>query len=123
MPTNPTPGTGGRLFADPVPTPDETSFQVDNTSDQYYDSPYYKAHANDLQPVPAPTVSPPRIELSDVLAAELLNPIAAAKRITFHAVGDTGAAKQTEAAKTVIANEARGAAAGGRGAVSAVWVR
>ena len=106
MPTTPTPGAGGRLFADPVPTPDETSFQVDNTSDQYYDSPYYEAHANDLQPVPAPTLSPPRIELSDVLSAELLEPITQGQRITFHAVGDTGAAKQTEAARTAIANEA-----------------
>src|ERR1700733_4283854 len=106
MPTTPTSGAGGRLFADPVPTPDETSFQVDNTSDQYYDSPYYTAHENDLQPVPAPTVSPPRIQLSDVLSADLLTPIANSQRITFHAVGDTGAAKQTEAARTAIANEA-----------------
>jgi hypothetical protein len=28
-------GVGGRLFADPQPSPDETSFQVDNTSSQY----------------------------------------------------------------------------------------
>lgn len=34
---NPPPG---RLFADPHPAPDETSFQVDNTSAAYYDSPY-----------------------------------------------------------------------------------
>src|SRR6202020_3208161 len=106
MPTPPTPGAGGRLFADPVPTPDETSFQVANTSDQYYDSPYYKAHANDLQPVPAPTVSPPRMELSDVLSADLLEPITQGKRITFHAVGDTGAAKGSETAQVALAHEA-----------------
>ena len=52
-------GAEGRLFADPEPTPDETSFQVDNTSKQYYDSPYYKLHKNDLQPVPKPS-SPSR---------------------------------------------------------------
>src|ERR1700742_3761479 len=106
MPTTPTPRAGGRLFRAPVPTPDETSFQVDNTSDQYYDSPYYKEHANDLQPVPAPTVSPPRMELSDVLSAALLDPITQGKRITFHAVGDTGAAKRSETAQVALANEA-----------------
>jgi len=108
MSTTPTPrpGTGGRLFADPMPTPDETSFQVDNTSDQYYDSPYYKAHENDLQPVPSPSSSPPRMQLSDVLSSQLLDPIAASKRITFHAVGDTGAAKRSESEATASANEA-----------------
>ena len=35
-------GVDQRLFADPRPTPDEGSFQVDNTSEQYYTSPYYK---------------------------------------------------------------------------------
>ena len=44
-------GAQGRLFADPQPTPDETSFQVDNTSSQYYDSPYYKLHKDEVQPV------------------------------------------------------------------------
>jgi hypothetical protein len=47
-------GSGGRLFADPQPAPGEISFQVDNTSDAYYQSPYYLLHKNDLQPVPAP---------------------------------------------------------------------
>ena len=106
MPTAPTPGAGGRLFADPVPTPDETSFQADNSSDQYYASPYYLTHVNDLQPVPAPRVSPPRMELSDVLSAALLDPIANAKRITFHAVGDTGAAKRTKSPSAALADEA-----------------
>ena len=50
-------GNSGRLFADPQPTPDETSFQVDNTSKRYFDSPYYKRHSEDLQPVPKPTSS------------------------------------------------------------------
>ncbi len=101
-------GLGGRLFADPQPAPDETSFQVDNTSSQYYNSPYYLRHKDDLQPVPPPRVSPPRMDLGDVLGQDLLGAIAAAKRISFHAVGDTGAAKvnafQTAAQAT--ANEA-----------------
>jgi hypothetical protein len=86
-------GVHGRLFADPHPAPDATSFQVDNTSAQYYQSPYYVAHKNQVQPVPAPRISPPRIDLAEVLGPDILGPIAAAKRITFHSVGDTGAAK------------------------------
>ena len=74
--------TGGRLFADPTPSPDETSFQVDDTSDRYYSSPYDKAHDNDLQPFPAPRTSPPRMDLADVLPATLLDPIASGSRIT-----------------------------------------
>ena len=54
-------GTGGRLFADPQPTPDETSFQVDNTSKRYFDSPYYKRHSEDLQPVPKPSTPQPQL--------------------------------------------------------------
>ena len=86
-------GTGGRLFADPQPTPDETSFQVDNTSKRYYDSPYYKRHSDDLQPVPKPSSPQPRLDLADVLQPALVQAITKAKRISFHAVGDTGAAK------------------------------
>jgi hypothetical protein len=99
-------GTGGRLFADPVPSPDETSFQVDNTSAQYYSSPYYEQHRNDLQPVPAPTTSPPRIDLADVLGAAVLDPIASGQRISFHMVGDTGAAKRTSPVDLALADEA-----------------
>ncbi len=107
MPITPITGLGGRLFADPTPTPDAKSFQVDNTSAQYYDSPYYEAHQNDLQPVPAPRRPSPRTELSEVLPAALLDPLTSSKRITFHMVGDTGTAKQTESAATALANEAR----------------
>ena len=98
----------GRLFADPQPSPDETSFQVDNTSEAYYQSVYYKLHESDLQPVPAPRVPQPAVELVDVLGADFLAPIVAAKRISFHAVGDTGAAKVTshQTAAQSLANEA-----------------
>ena len=83
----------GRLFAEPGPTPAEASFQVDNTSSAYYESPYYKLHKNDLQPVPAPRTAVPRIDLANVLGAAFLAPTIAAKKLVFHAVGDTGAAK------------------------------
>jgi Calcineurin-like phosphoesterase len=100
-------GVHGRLFADPHPAPDATSFQVDNTSVQYYQSPYYLAHKNQVQPVPAPRTTPPHLDLADVLGPDLLGPIAAAKRITFHAVGDTGAAKVNpfQTAAQAFANE------------------
>jgi len=101
-------GVGGRLFADPQPSPDETSFMVDNTSEAYYQSAYYELHKNDLQPVPVPRVTEPRVDLTDVLGAEFLAPIMAANKITFHAVGDTGAAKVNafQTAEQATANEA-----------------
>ena len=86
-------GAGGRLFADPQPSSDEVSFQVDNTSAAYYQSAYYKLHEKDLQPIPDPRVPQPRIDLADVLEPDFLDAITAAKQISFHAVGDTGAAK------------------------------
>src|SRR5436190_6595856 len=101
-------GPGDRLFAEPSPSPDETSFQVDNKSAAYYDSPYYTKHARDLQPVPPPRVDPPRLDLADVLGSDVLKPITDAKRISFHAVGDTGAARNdaSQHAVTSIAHEA-----------------
>lgn len=101
-------GNSGRLFADPSPGTDETSFQVDNTSSAYYKSPYYKLHQNQLQPVPPQQGSPPNMNLVDVVGAAMVNRIQAAKRITFHAVGDTGAAKvsASQSVATAIAHEA-----------------
>src|SRR5579863_8358375 len=87
-------GPGTRLYAEPKPSPDETSFQIDNTSAQYYNSPYYVAHKNQVQAVPAPQKNvPPYLDLQDFIPTEVLSAINAAKKIMFHAVGDTGAAK------------------------------
>ena len=101
-------GADGRLFADPQPAPDEISFQVDNTSAAYYDSAYYKLHREDLQPVPEPRVAEPRINLADVLEPRFMAAITAAERISFHAVGDTGAAKVNtfQTARQALENEA-----------------
>jgi len=101
-------GTNGRLFANPNPGADEKSFQVDNTSVAYYNSPYYKLHQLQLQPVPPPGASPPNMNLADVVGAAMINQIQAAKKISFHAVGDTGAAKvnASQTAAAAIANEA-----------------
>jgi hypothetical protein len=101
-------GQQGRLFGEPRPNPDETAFQVNNTSAQYFKSPYYTLHKNQLQPVPAPRVTSPRMDLSAVLGDDVLGPITAGRAISFHAVGDTGAAKVNpfQTAGTAIADEA-----------------
>jgi hypothetical protein len=101
-------GKDERLFAEAQPSPDETVFKIENTSSAYYDSPYYKKHKEDVQKIPAPRVSPPRIDLADVLGPDLLKPIVDAKRLSFHAVGDTGAAKVNRSQKmaTAIKHEA-----------------
>jgi Calcineurin-like phosphoesterase len=101
-------GEEKRLFAEVQPSPDETAFRIENTSEAYYDSPYYKKHAEDVQKVPPPRVSPPRLDLADVLGKDTLKPIVEAKRLSFHAVGDTGAAKVNRSQKmaTAIGHEA-----------------
>lgn len=85
-------GPAGRLFAEPAPPPDEASFQVDNNSEQYYNSVYFEQHQDQLQPVPAPRVTPPRLDLASVLDPDVLAAVTASRHISFHAVGDTGAA-------------------------------
>lgn len=101
-------GEGKRLFAEATPSPDEASFKIENTSKAYYSSPYYKKHKEDIQKVPPPRVSPPRLDLADVLGDDVLQPIVAAQRLSFHAAGDTGAAKVNHSQKmaTAIRHEA-----------------
>ncbi len=91
-------GPGGHLFADPSPTPDEKSFQVDNTSEAYYNSPYYALHQNDIEAIPVPPPAAP-LDLESIVGSAFLAPVLSAKRISFHSVGDTGAAA-TSAIKT-----------------------
>ena len=102
-------GPHGQLYAEPQPGADETAFQVSNTSAQYYNSAYYEAHKNQVQAVPAPRSGAAlQLDLQDFIGPALIAQIQQAGRITFHSVGDTGAAKvsrsQTEA--TAIAHEA-----------------
>jgi hypothetical protein len=93
-------GAGGRLFGEPTPSPDETAFQLDNTSEEYYNSAYYTKHAADLQQVDKPR-DPAQITLASVLGEDAVAAITAEKRVAFHSVGDTGAS-----AKTHISTEA-----------------
>lgn len=98
-----------RLFAEPVPGSDETAFQTDNTSAAYYNSPYFTKHKKDVQKIPPPRATPSRMSLADVVGPEPIAAIQAAKKIVFHAVGDTGAAKvnASQTVATAIAHEAR----------------
>jgi hypothetical protein len=110
-------GPAGQLFGDPAPGPDETAFQVDNTSEEYYDSPYYKQHENDVEAVPMGPPAQP-LDLQDVLGADFLAPIVAGNRISFHTVGDTGASLGSEIPKEATVADAM--AADIKGAVAEV---
>jgi hypothetical protein len=107
MPSYKTPApANGRLFADPTPGGDETSFQINNTSSAYYNSPYYLAHKNQVQPIPQPR-QPQNVSLADFIPAAISAAIQSAGKITFHSVGDTGAAKVNRSQKALTAIERR----------------
>ncbi len=84
-------GDPQRLFADPDPGPDETSFHEPNVDTRYYTTGYYFRHQREIQPFPPPAPNPPRIDLAQILGPNLLQPVLDANAIAFHAVGDTGA--------------------------------
>ena len=87
-------GPKDQTYADPKPSPDEGAFQVNNTSAAYYNSPYYKKHQNQVQPIPPQrTGSLPYLDLADFIPPALTDAINTEGKITFHVVGDTGAAK------------------------------
>lgn len=102
--TSPVAGTHGRLFAEPTPSPNPTSFQVNNTSSEYYESAYYLAHKTQVQPIPPPSMAQPRMDLAAVIGQDVANQIQLSNRIVFNAVGDTGAAKvsHTQSAATAL---------------------
>jgi 3',5'-cyclic AMP phosphodiesterase CpdA len=102
-------GPSGQLYGEVVPGNDESQFQEDNTSAQYYSSAYYKIHKNQVQPIPPPRAGAElRLSLGDFVAPSAMDAITLAGQVVFHAVGDTGAAKvgagQTSA--QAVANEA-----------------
>src|SRR5262249_31452569 len=100
-------GPHGQLYADPQPTPGEVTFHQDNTSAQYYQSPYYLAHQKQVQAIP-PRRSNATLQLADFLPAQIITAIQQAGQISFHAAGDTGAAKvnRSQTAATAIAHQA-----------------
>lgn len=107
MPTVPIRGPNGQLYADPAPSPDEQTFQVNNTSAQYYNSPYYQSHRLQVQPIP-PRRNGLALALTDFVSPDIAAAIQAAGQISFHAAGDTGAAKvsRSESVSQSLANEA-----------------
>lgn len=87
-------GPKGQLYADPKPSTDENAFQVNNTSEAYYNSPYYLKHKSEVQPIPPVRKNaPPNLDLGDYLPPDVMTAINKAGKIVLHAVGDTGAAK------------------------------
>jgi hypothetical protein len=109
MPTNSNLiGPDGRLFAETKPGKDAVSFRVDNTSAAYYNSPYYKLHQDQVQRIPPPRKNVPmQMQLADFTGPEIITAIQRAGKITFHAVGDTGAAKvnHEQTVQRALANE------------------
>jgi Calcineurin-like phosphoesterase len=99
-------GPKGQLYAEQKPGLGETQFREDNNSAAYYTSVYYKAHKNQVQPIPAPRGSSP-LNLSGFLTPDIMAAINKAKKISFHAVGDTGAAKvsRSQTVATAIGHE------------------
>jgi hypothetical protein len=84
-------GPHGQLYADPKPSPDENAFQVDNTREAYYNSPYYLLHKSQVQPIPPRgSGTLPYLKLADFIPQDLADAVNATGKITFHAVGDTG---------------------------------
>jgi hypothetical protein len=102
-------GPKGQFYADPKPSPDETSFRQDNNSAAYYNSPYYLNNKNQVQPIPQVRQNAaPNSNLADYIPTDIADAIDQAGKITFHAVGDTGAAKvsRSQSAATAIQHEA-----------------
>jgi hypothetical protein len=104
--TTPSPGPKGQLYAEPQVSPDEKTFRVDNTSSDYYNSPYYTAHKDQIQRIPPRRNNLP-LNLTDFAPQKVTDAIQAARKISFHAVGDTGAAKvnRTQTVATAIGHE------------------
>jgi 3',5'-cyclic AMP phosphodiesterase CpdA len=80
-----------RIFADRKPGSSEDTFQLDSEG-------LSSAEEAQLQPVPPPRTSPPRMVLADVIGAEENERIVKSGKISFHSVGDTGAVHQTTVA-------------------------
>ena len=100
-------GPGGRVYADPKPGVDEVKFREDNTSSAYYSSTFYLANKNQVQRIP-PRRNDLPLNLPDFLPPDIIAAIESAGKISFHAVGDTGAAKvnRSQTALTAIGHEA-----------------
>src|SRR5580700_9492330 len=88
MPNTGLTGPNGQLYAEPKPSPDENAFQVNNTSEAYYNSKYYLLHKNQVQPIPPQRNGVPGyLDLTDFIPQEISAAINNAGQIVFHVVG------------------------------------
>jgi 3',5'-cyclic AMP phosphodiesterase CpdA len=72
-----------RTFADRRPGSTEDTFQLDSKG-------LRSKEEEELQTVPAPRLLQPRMALADVIGAQAAEQISQSRKISFHAVGDTG---------------------------------
>jgi len=80
----------GFSFANPRPSPDD--YDTFSPADILADA-KIKASAV-TEPIPAPRIDPPVMNLTEVLGAAAVKQITAAKSLVFHTVGDTGGVKE-----------------------------
>lgn len=84
--------TNGFSFANPTYTAD--NFFTYSAGDIEADAKMKELQSS--EPIPAPRVQPPLMDLSAVLPASALTAIKAAGRIVFHAAGDSGGVVKAE---------------------------
>jgi hypothetical protein len=77
------------VFADPTPTPD--NYNTFSPQSIFADSNIDTTPVP--EPIPAPSLNPPVMSLSQVLGASVVAQIQSAGSVVFHAVGDTGGVK------------------------------
>jgi Icc-related predicted phosphoesterase len=75
-------------FGEPKYVPGEVNFKDPNSDEFRYKQPGFKTL---VQRIPDPRVSPPQINLQDIIGGDLVSEIENVGRIVFHSVGDTGA--------------------------------
>ncbi len=79
-----------RIFADPRPGSTAQTFQLDGEG-------LKPGEEEELLQVPPPRLVEPRMALADVIGAQAVEQITESKKISFHAVGDTGDVNQSTA--------------------------
>jgi Calcineurin-like phosphoesterase len=84
--------SNGFIFANPTYTAD--NFYQYSAGDIEADSNIQELQAT--EPIPAPRVNPPVMDLGAVLSADDIAEIQSAGKLVFHSVGDTGGIKQPE---------------------------
>jgi Icc-related predicted phosphoesterase len=82
---------GEHFFGEPKYVLGEIDFKNPNRDEWRYREAGFKEMSRIVQSVPDPKVTPPRMNLEDIIRKESIQKIQKADRIVFHSVGDTGA--------------------------------